>query len=125
MKGGNTMEIKELEADYSYDSRLDVVNIEIKQDYQYEVSVDLQAGVYLHFDTDYFPVGLEIIDASKKIGVSKEFLADPSGNVKIIISKDSINVEVTFQNNEVNGLLKLDTFGEPFLPDLETNFALV
>ena len=119
------MEIKELVADYSYDSRLDVVNIEIKQDYQYEVSVDLETGVFLHFDTDYFPVGLEIIDASKKIGVSKEFLANPSGNVKIIISKDSINVEVTFQNNEVNGLLKLDTFGEPFFPDIETNFALV
>ena len=114
-----------LKANYTYDSRLDVVNIEIKQDYQYEVSVELQAGVFLHFDTDYFPVGLEIIDASKKIGVSKEFLANPSGNVKIIISKDSINVEVTFRNNDVNGLLKLDTFAEPFLPDIETNFALV
>ena len=125
MKGGNMMEIKVLEANYTYDSRLDVVNIEIKQDYQYEVSVDLEAGVFLHFDTDYFPVGLEIVDASKKIGVNKDFLMNPSGNVKIIISSDSINVDVIFQNNDVDGLLKLNTFGESFLPDLETNFALV
>lgn len=119
------MEIKELEANYTYNSRLDVVNIEIAQEYNYEVSIDLEPGVYLHFDENYFPVGLEIIDASKKIGVDKSFLTDPSGNVEIVITKDLINVGVIFENNDENGILHLNALGEPHIPNIETCFALV
>lgn len=119
------MEIKSLEAKYDYDSRVDVVNIEVTKDYKYEISVDLEVGVFLHFDKNYFPVGLEIIDASKKMDVDKNFLMSPSGNVGIVIKDDIINVDVTFENNDENGLLQLNTVGESFIPDVETGFALV
>lgn len=119
------MEIKELEAEYTYDSRLDVVRIEAKQEYTYKESIDLEVGVYLDFDENYFPVNLEIIDASKRIGVDKEFLTDPSGNVRITITKDQITVNVIFENNDENGFLNLNTFGEEYIPNIETSFALV
>ena len=119
------MEIKELEANYKYNSRLDVIDIEITHEYKYEVSIDLEAGVYLHFDENYFPVGLEIIDASKKIGVDESFLINPSGNVEIVISKDLIKVEVIFENNDENGSLHLNAIGESYMPNIETCFALI
>lgn len=119
------MEIKELEANYTYDSRIDVVNIEVKQEYDYEVSLDLEPGVYLHFDDNYFPMGLEIIDASKKMGVNKLFLANPTGNVEIIIDEESINVKIVFENMEENGIFNLNSNTESFIPNLETKFALV
>lgn len=123
--GGNIMEIKRLEANYSYDYRLDVINIEVKEDYKYELSIDLEAGVYLHFDENYFPVGLEIIDASKKMAIEKDFLLSPNGKVEVTINDDSINVNVIFENNNEKGLLHLNTFSEPYIPSLKTDFALV
>ena len=93
--------------------------------YKYQESIDLEVGVYLDFDENYFPVNLEIIDASKRIGVNKEFLTNPSGNVKIIIEKESIDVEVIFENNDERGFLNLNTFGEDYIPNIKTNFALV
>lgn len=119
------MEIKKLDANYTYDCRLDVVNIDVKKDYKYEFSIDLEAGVYLHFNEKYFPVGLEIVDASKKISVDKDFLISPSGKVEIVIKDDFIDVNVLFSNMHENGLLHLNTFSEPYIPDLETNFALI
>lgn len=85
----------------------------------------MEVGVFLHFDKNYFPVGLEIIDVSKKMGVDKNFLMSPSGNVGIVIKDDIINVDVTFENNDENGLLQLNTVGESFISDVETGFALV
>lgn len=119
------MEIKSLDARYDYDSRVDVVNIEVKKEYVYEISLDLEVGVFLHFDKNYFPVGIEIMDASKKIGVDKDFLISPSGSVRIVKKDDFINVEITFVNNDENELLQLNTIGESFIPDVETGFALV
>lgn len=119
------MEFKNLEANYDYDDRVDVVNIEVKKEYRYEISVDLEVGVFLHFDQNYFPVGLEIIDASKKIGVDKSFLMSPSGSVEIVIKDDCIKVTATFENDDKDGLLSFNTFSEPYIPDVETGFALV
>ena len=125
--GGNIMEIKQIDAEYTYDYDLDIVNIKVKQEYAYDESVDLETGVFLDFDENKFPVNLEILSVSKRINVDKEFLINPNGDVKIIIDSDLINLEVCFKNNNEEHLLKYSNRHEENLKinDLETTFALV
>ena len=67
----------------------------------------------------------DIAFASKRIGVEREFLINPSGNVKITIKNDLINVEVLFKDEGKNELLILNTSSETYIPNIETKFALV
>ncbi|MBQ8017808.1 MAG: DUF2283 domain-containing protein [Methanobrevibacter sp.] len=121
----NINEIKKVDTEYTYDSRLDIIRIEVKEKYKSKESIELESGIYLDFDENYFPVNLEINDASKRIEVDEKFLTKPSGNVKIVIDKESIYVEVTFKNNNRYEFLNLDTIGEDYLPNIKTDFAIV
>ena len=89
--------IKEFEAEYTYDYDLDVINIEIKNDYTHGKSIDLAFGVFLDFDENFLPVNLEIVSASKIVGIEKKYLVNPNGHVEIIIGNDIIKVEVQIQ----------------------------
>lgn len=121
------MEIKQIDADYIYDYDLDIANIKIKEEYKYKESVDLDTGVFLDFDKNNFPVYLEILSASKRLNVEKEFLINPNGAVKITINYDLIKLEVCFENEYEKHVLEYSNKHQENLKinDLEATFALV
>lgn len=119
------MPIKEFEAEYTYDYDIDVVNIEIKQDYNHEKSIDLAFGVFLDFDDNFLPVNLEIVSASKIIGVEKDCLINPNGNVNIIIGNELIEVEVTFKFNDDNECIQLTALNDFGFPTSQTTLAII
>lgn len=121
------MKIKQLDAEYTYGFDLDIVNIQVKQEYVYRESIDLDAGVFLDFDENDFPVNLEILSASKRLDIEKELLINPRGNVKIVISSDLIDLDVNFLINDKSYVLHyFDRHGENLkIADTETSFALV
>ena len=94
------MKIKQLDAEYTYDFNLDIVNIQVKQEYDYTQSIDLDVGFFLDFDENDFPVNLEILSASKRLDIEKELLVSPEGNVKIVICSDMIDLDVNFLIND-------------------------
>ena len=121
------MMIKQLDAEYTYEYELDIVNIKVKKDYVYRESIDFDVGVFLDFDNNDFPVNLEIIDASKRMNVDKKFLIKPSGNVNICINSNLIELKVQFENNGENHFLKYSNKHNANLKitDSETQLALV
>lgn len=121
------MKIKQLDAEYSYDFDLDIVNIKVKQQYVYRESVDLDVGVFLDFDENDFPVNFEILSASKRLNIEKKLLINPSGNVKIVINSDLIELDVNFIIGSENHFLHyFDKHVENLkIMDTETSFALV
>lgn len=119
------MRIKRYEAEYTYDYDLDVVNIEIKQEYIHEKSIDLAFGVFLDFDENFLPVNLEIVSASKIIGIGKKLLTNTDGNVTIIIGKDTIDVEVTFKIKDENESLQLTALNQYGFPNSQSSFAII
>ncbi|MBQ2636606.1 MAG: hypothetical protein IJG09_07925 [Methanobrevibacter sp.] len=121
------MEIKQLDAEYTYEYDLDIVNIKVKQNYIYSQSIDFDVGVFLDFDLNDFPVNLEIIDASKRIGVEKNFLINPSGDVNIMIKADEIKLEVHFKNHGGEYVLEYFNYHSANLKilDSETHLALI
>ncbi|WP_462316370.1 hypothetical protein [Methanobrevibacter sp.] len=119
------MDIKEFEAEYTYDYNLDVANIEIKQDYTHGKTIDLAFGVFLDFDEKFLPVNLEIVSASKIVGIEKDCLVEPNGNVNIIIGNDLIKVEVTFEFENENECIQLTALNDYGFPISQTNFAII
>lgn len=116
---------KKFDAKYDYDYRLDLVNIEIDKDYIHGMSVYLDVGVYLDFDENCLPVNLEIVDAAGRLGIEKEYLVNPDGQVNIVISDELIKVEVIFDIKKQNECLQLNVVNNFNIPNTETNFALV
>lgn len=119
------METKKFEAEYTYDSHLDVVNIEIKKEYVHKRSIDLAFGVFLDFDDNCLPVNLEIVSASKIIGVEKESLINPDGDVTIVIGEDIVKVDVVFKFKNNDESLQLTALNDFDFPASQTSFALV
>ena len=121
------MKIKQVDAEYTYDYDLDIVNIKIKDGYIYRESVDFDVGVFLDFDTNSFPVNLEIISASKRLNVQKDYLIKPGGNVIISINSDLIELDIHFNNHgEEHALHYADKHAENLqMTNLETRFAIV
>ena len=119
------MHIKQFEAEYTYDCDLDVANIEVKNNYTHEKSIDLAFGVFLDFDENFLPVNLEIVSASKIVGIEKKYLINPNGHVEIIIGNDIIKVEVTFKLKDENECVQLTALNDYGFPTSQTNFAIV
>ena len=121
------MKIKQLDVEYTYDYDLDIVNIKVKQDYKYNESIDFDTGVFLDFDDNNFPVNLEMLSASKRLGVEKEFLIAPNGNVNISINSDLIKLDIYFKKGSEEHVLHYsDSHIENLkINDLETEFAIV
>ena len=120
------MEIKQLDAEYTYDYDLDIINIKVNQEYTYQESVDLDVGVFLDIDMNNFPVNFEILSASKRINIEKEFLINPNGNVTIFIAEDLIRLDVYFEINGKEEVLSYINRHEENLKlnNLEVKFAL-
>lgn len=118
------MHTKEIEAEYTYDYELDVVNIEVENDYAHKCSIELNFGVFLDFDVNNFPVNLEIVSASKIIGCEKDSLINTNGRVTIIISDDLIKAEVLFEFEKTESI-KFTTFNDLAIPSSQTCLAIV
>ena len=121
------MEIKLLNAEYSYEYDLDIVNIKVNQKYLYRESIDFDVGVFLDLDENDNPVNLEIISASKRLNVDKDFLIDSKVDVNISINADLIELEVHFINRDEKHVLKYhDKHPENLkIANSETKFAAV
>jgi hypothetical protein len=119
------MHTKEYEAEYTYNNDLDIVNIEIDDEYVHEQTIELEFGVFLDFDENYMPVNLEIISASKVIGIEKELLMNPDGKVTIIIGDEVIKVEAIFKFKNENETIKFKSLNEFGFPNSQTDFTLV
>ena len=119
---GDTMEIKQYDAVYTYD--YDIINIAINKDYSHKCTSELEFGVYLDFDGNDIPVNLEMISASKIIGVDKNCLCSPNGNVTIFVG-DIIKVEINFEFKNKIKSLTLKSLNEFSISSSQSNFALV
>lgn len=119
------MIVKRFDAEYSYDYRLDLANIEVQHDYNHKKSIYLDVGVYLDLDENDFPVNLEIVDVAGRMGIDKDCFVNPDGQVNITITKDIIKVEVIFKFKKDMEYLQLDAVNNLNIPNTEINLALV
>lgn len=116
------------EVEYKYDMEVDGLFIYVKNDYQYDTSVELDRDVILDFDKNNVPVALEILNASRVLKAPKYALNNIQEiKMSIDINKKSISLKAGFgvilHNREQ--IQSVDTFtsNDIGIPAMETELA--
>ena len=79
-----------------YDCPLDIYTITVVDDFEFDKSLELSDGVILDFDKKGVPISIEILDISKKLGISKGEISSAKTYMEIICTSDILKVEIRF-----------------------------
>ena len=86
---------------YNYDFINDILLFEVKHDFDYKETIEMDDGILLDFDNGNIPVSLEILSASKKLNVPKESLRN--------LVDFNMNIVSTSKIISINANICLDT----------------
>jgi len=78
---------------FHYDDEVDILCFHSKDNYEYEVSQFVTKSIVLDFNENRFPIGVEILDASKVLNTEKDFIKN--------IKKGEITIEITEEKIEL------------------------
>ena len=113
--------------DYVYDYNHDLMDITIDESFKYEKSIEIANGIILDLDEHGFPAAIEIISASKILGVDKQNLLSPNINMRIIISNELICIQIKFTyfvfEQERDVCFKQNLANNYGIPSMETIFS--
>ena len=105
----------------------DLMNITIDESFKYEKSIDITNGIILDLDENGFPAALEIISASKILGIEKQYLISPNIDMTMIISDELICIEIKFtylvSKHEQDVCFKQNLANNYGIPAMETIFS--
>ena len=94
------MQSKFMKATTNYECDIDILDINILDDYDYKTSLELETGIMLDFDINNLPVSLEILDASKVFKVKKDLFSNiKKVDMLIEVTEELIRVEVELEFN--------------------------
>lgn len=112
-----------------YNAQVDILYLRIANEYKYKESVELGDNIILDFDQHYMPVALEILDASKFLGINKLSLMNKFGlDMEINIRKDRIAINALFllqlHQKQLKKPLDISTINDLDIPHMQTNFEM-
>jgi uncharacterized protein YuzE len=135
LKGGKNMtknvpKIIKLDVNYMYDGLADALSIYVIDSKQYEEGIKIDNNIHLHFDKDFNPIELEILDTSKIFDVDKNSLNkidSIKGNIIISTEEITITCEISipFRNDYKSEYINYVAFNDINAPPLNLELAKV
>lgn len=118
------------EVEYKYDMEVDALFINIKKDYEYDTSIELDNDVIMDFDKNSVPVALEVLNASSVLKTPKYSLNNINTiKMNVDINEKSIGLKVflgvTIHNKEQIHSVDTFTSNDTGIPNIETELATV
>jgi uncharacterized protein YuzE len=118
------------EVEYKYDMEVDALFINIKKDYEYDTSIELDNDVIMDFDKNSVPVALEVLNASRVLKTPKYSLNNINTiKMNVDINEKSIGLKVflgvTIHNKEQIHSVDTFTSNDTGIPNIETELATV
>lgn len=118
------------EVEYKYDMEVDALFINIKKDYEYDTSIELDNDVIMDFDKNGFPVALEVLNASSVLKTPKYSLNNINTiKMNVDINEKSIGLKVvlglTIHNKNQIQSISTFTSNDTGIPNIETELATV
>ena len=115
---------------YNYDFINDILLFEVKHDFDYKETIEMDDGILLDFDNCNIPVSIYILSASKKLNVPKESLRNlVYFNMNIVITSKIISINANIcldtRNNINNQNIKHITSNNYNIPAMETELVVV
>ena len=113
--------------DYVYDGEYDVRDITIDESSKYGKSIDITDGIVFDLDKNGFPAALEIISASRILGIDKQNLRSSNIGLSIMIGDELICIELKFTyfvfKHEKDVCFKQNLANNYGIPAMETIFS--
>ena len=113
--------------EYEYDFEYDLMDITIDDSFKYEKSIEIANGIILDLDEHGFPASIEMISASKILGIDKQNLISPDIDLGIIISDELICIQIKFTyfvfEQEQDVCFKQNLANNYGIPAMETVFS--
>ena len=113
--------------DYVYDGEYDVRDITIDESSKYGKSIDITDGIVFDLDKNGFPAALEIISASRILGIDKQNLRSSNIDLSIMISDELICIGLKFTyfvfKHEKDVCFKQNFANNYGIPAMETIFS--
>jgi uncharacterized protein YuzE len=121
--------IKPFIMDKDYDYQNDSLFLYVSHDNEYKESIELGENIILDFDKHYVPIALEILDASKVLGIEKFILNKGFKlNMEIGINEVSISIKALFKvfkhQKLIDAPVNATTTNDINIPTMQTSFAL-
>lgn len=91
--GGNDMEI-------GYQKDIDDLAIILQEDYEYDSSVEVDPGFIIDIDKKGKMVAIEVIDCSKQIDESKDYVEKAKKDVFVEMYEFSYKIIISFNDGE-------------------------
>lgn len=115
---------------YRYDYPSDNLGIKVTHNFEYDETVEMDEGILLDFDVDNVPVSLEMLDASKRLGLDSESLKNiVCLEVNILVDEKSISLNavigVLMDDIEKKQVFKSFTSNHTNIPKISAQLALV
>jgi hypothetical protein len=102
-RNNNKVNVINLTVDYDYDDSADTLSTYMINPRNYKVAIKLDNDTYLHFDEEYKPFELKILNASIVLDIDKinlNKIMNIKGNILISINEIKVNCKiVTFSHN--------------------------
>ena len=83
--------------DIGYEDKMDILGIVLKDDYEYDRSVEVEPLFIADIDKEGDIVALEIIDIARRFGVTGQHIKTADIDVKIETGKHCSYIEVFFK----------------------------
>lgn len=113
--------------DYAYDYDYDLIDITIDESFNYGKSIEISNGIILDLDEHGFPAAMEIISASRILGIDKQNLISPNIFMSIMISDELICIQIKFtyfvSQQEQDVCFKQNLANNYGIPSMETIFS--
>lgn len=123
MKGDTIFEVE-----HKYDVEVDALFINVKRDYKYDTSIELDNDVILDFDINGVPVALEILNASNVLKTPKYSLNNiHTIKMHVEIDEKSIGLKaslgVNIHNKELMQSVNSFTSNDTGIPCIEAEMV--
>lgn len=113
---------------YHYDWEEDILYFHTKKKYKYEVSEFVTKMVTIELSDNKFPIGIEILDASKVLNIKKNLIKNIKGgeiDIKINdIVQVKISLEIPLDKEASSQPINVVGDDKSLIPDIEAGFAI-
>lgn len=115
---------------FHYDCEEDILFFYSKQNQKYEVSEFITKSVVIDLNENKFPIGLEILDASKLLNTKKYLLKNiKEGEIAIKINEDKIELKLslTIPIHRKATFIPINVVGDnkSHIPNIQTEVGVV
>ena len=119
--------MKTVKVELLYDSAFQMMNLQAGEEFDYLMTVELDDGVYIDFDTKNIPRAIEVFDPSKRMRLRWNLFIGARYDIELKVKRNviSFRMKVTIKNSNIEPrVIELEVPNDYRIPPGEYSFPV-